>query len=65
MEVGDCKIASNCIEHVFILYTHTQKMTVSTEASLCPAALKRNLTITMAWQEKNRHISKSVFIYTR
>ena len=50
---------------MFILHTYTQKITASLETSLCPAALKRNLTITLAWQEKNRHISKCVFLYTR
>ena len=65
MDVGDFKVAPNCIEHVFILYTCTQKIAVSPEASLCPAPLKRNLTITMTWQESNRHISKCVFMYTR
>ena len=40
MEVGDFKIASNCIEHVFILYTYTQTITVSPETNLCPATLK-------------------------
>ena len=65
MEVGDFKIASDCIEHVFILYTYTQEILASLEASLCPATLKRNLAITMTWQEKNRHISNCVFMYTR
>ena len=65
MEVGDFKIVSNCIKHVFIMYTYTQNIAISPEASLCPATLKRHLTITMTWQEKNRHISKCVFMYTR
>ena len=64
MEVGDFKIGSSCIEHLFILNTYTQNITASPEASLCPATLKRNLNNTMTWQENNRHISKSVFMYT-
>ena len=65
MEVGDFKFASNCIEYVFILYTYTQTIAVLSEANLCPTTLKRNLTITMTWQEKNKHISNCVFMYTR
>ena len=66
MEVGNFQIASNCIKHVFILYTYTQNITVSPEASLRPATIKKDIfTITLTWLEKNRHISKRVFVYTR